>query len=245
MIHRMDTPTPWHRGTLVAFDLETTGVDVATDRIVTATVAIIDGATGDVECREWLADPGIEIPEQATDVHGITTAHAREHGHEPAVVLEELHRALTDGWARGPVVAYHASYDLSLLTTELARHELDDLAVGAVIDPLVIDRAVDPYRPGRRTLTAAAAHYGVPLTEDQAHGATADALTAARIAWKLAVDYPDEIGAAEPEQLHGWQGTWHARWAEQFEAWLARQPDREPETIPREWPVRQAVAVRD
>lgn len=245
MIHRVGTRTPWHRGTLVAFDLETTGVDVANDRVVTATVAIIDGATGTIDHREWLADPGIEIPEQATDVHGITTAHAREHGHDPGTVLEELHQALADGWARGPVVAYNASYDLSLLTAELARHELGELTVGAVIDPLVIDRAADPYRPGKRTLTAAAAHYGVPLSESRAHGSTADAITAARIAWKLAIDYPDEIGAAEPEQLHRWQRTWHARWAEQFEAWLARQPDREPETIPRDWPVRFPSSVRN
>ncbi len=245
MIRRMATRTPWHRGTLVAFDLETTGVDIASDRVVTATVAIIDGATGAIDRREWLVNPGIEIPQQATAVHGITTARAREHGHEPTAVLEELRQALTDGWGRGPVVAYNASYDLSLLSAELARHELGDLTVGAVIDPLVIDRAADPYRPGKRTLTAAAAHYGVPLSEDQAHGSTADAITAARIAWKLAVAYPDEIGAAEPEQLHRWQRTWHARWAEQFEAWLARAPAREPETIPRDWPVRHPIAGRD
>ncbi len=48
----MGTRTPWHRGTLVAFDLETPGVGVANDRVVTATVAIIDGATGTVTVIE-------------------------------------------------------------------------------------------------------------------------------------------------------------------------------------------------
>ena len=44
------------------FDLETTGVDVDTSRIVSACIAVLDD-TGAVVARwDWLADPGIEIP---------------------------------------------------------------------------------------------------------------------------------------------------------------------------------------
>ena len=47
---------------LGVFDLETTGVDVETARVVTACIAVLD-ADGQVLDRwDWIADPGVEIP---------------------------------------------------------------------------------------------------------------------------------------------------------------------------------------
>ena len=61
-----------------------------------------------------------------------------------------------------PVVVYNAPYDLSLLDRECRRNGLEPIdAPGPVIDPLVIDKAVDSYRKGKRTLEVAAAHYRV------------------------------------------------------------------------------------
>ncbi|HEU4849297.1 MAG TPA: hypothetical protein VFS93_02700, partial [Terrimesophilobacter sp.] len=60
----------WY-GTLGVFDLETTGIDVRTSRIVSANVSVIDAAGAVIERTDWLADPGIEIPPQASAVHGI------------------------------------------------------------------------------------------------------------------------------------------------------------------------------
>ena len=51
-------------GRLGVFDLETTGVDVRTARIVSACVAVLDPEGGVLERRDWLADPGIEIGEE-------------------------------------------------------------------------------------------------------------------------------------------------------------------------------------
>ena len=63
--------------TLAVFDLETTGIDVDTCRIVTAHVGVI-GTDGEVlEQREWLVDPGVEIPTAASLIHGVTTERAR------------------------------------------------------------------------------------------------------------------------------------------------------------------------
>ena len=44
------------------FDLETTGVDVTADRIVTAHVGLLDASGRVIRARDWLADPGVEIP---------------------------------------------------------------------------------------------------------------------------------------------------------------------------------------
>ncbi len=62
----------WVTGRLVAFDLETTGVDVESARIVTAAVLVLDAGKL-IQERFWLLDPGIVIPEQASRVHGIIT----------------------------------------------------------------------------------------------------------------------------------------------------------------------------
>src|SRR6195952_2633735 len=72
---------------LGVFDLETTGVDTATARIVTAHVGVIDetGAVG--ERKDWIVAPGIAIPDGAARVHGITTERARRFGRSPFEVV--------------------------------------------------------------------------------------------------------------------------------------------------------------
>lgn len=162
---------------LAAFDLETTGVDVTSDRIVTATIITIDGAQ--VHADEWLLDPGIDIPEGAAKVHGITTEKARAEG----LPYEDGYRRIRDRletvWAQGhAVVIMNAAYDLSLLHFEGLRLGLPDFVVGTVIDPLVIDKQIDKFRKGRRTLTALCDQYGVQ--QGTAHDATGDCLSAAR-----------------------------------------------------------------
>ena len=88
--------TGWHRGRLVAFDLETTGVDVETARIVTAAVVRIDVAARTSHPTEWLVDPGIEIPAEASAIHGVTTERARAEGVDPRVAVAEIHHVLVD-----------------------------------------------------------------------------------------------------------------------------------------------------
>ena len=72
----------WTDGPLLGFDTETTGVDVDNDRIVTAALVRRD-ATG-THVRSWLIDPGVDIPEAAAAIHGVSTEHAREHGRPAA-----------------------------------------------------------------------------------------------------------------------------------------------------------------
>ena len=67
---------------LGVFDLETTGVDVEMARIVTACIAVLDADGAVVQRWDWLADPGVEIPEAASAVHGITTERARAEAEE-------------------------------------------------------------------------------------------------------------------------------------------------------------------
>ncbi|WP_338118232.1 exonuclease domain-containing protein [Streptomyces coryli] len=235
----------WLNGTLVGFDLETTGTDPREARIVTA--AVIATREGDpVARREWLADPGVPIPDEAAAIHGISTARAVAEGRPAAAVADDIAEVLVGHWRAGAaVVAYNAAFDLSLLTAELARHGLPSLAErlgagsepGPVIDPLTIDRAVDRYRKGKRTLEAACVEYGVPLSA--AHNATADALAAVRVARAIAERHP-EVGEAAAWDLHRWQVGWYADWAAGYRHWLQRQGRTPAETsaIDGAWPLR-------
>ena len=176
-----DSQLPDWAKQIAVFDLETTGLDLTDARIVTACAVELD-ASGNVvgTNSEWLANPGIEIPTQASDVHGVTTEIAVRDGRPADVVVGELLATLRDFFARGlPVVAYNAPYDFTILHYEALRHGLEPLKLGAVIDPMVIDKFKDKYRKGKRRLENAAEYYQVPL--DDAHNATADAVAAGRV----------------------------------------------------------------
>jgi DNA polymerase-3 subunit epsilon len=209
---------------LGVFDLETTGIDVATSRIVSAHVGVIDSAGNVVEERAWLADPGVEIPPQASAVHGITTERARAEGRPAAEVVAEIVAALEDLVARGlAITIYNAPYDLSLLHHEAVRHGVTPLHEPVpIIDPLVLDRAVDKYRKGKRTLEAAALFYGVDLTD--AHDAAADAVAAGRVAQALAGRYGDQL-AVSGADLHALQVGWCAEQSASFQDYMRRTKD--------------------
>lgn len=227
--------------TLAAFDLETTGIDVETSRIVTANVSVLDADGAVLERSDWLLDPGVEIPSGATAVHGITTERAQADGmpSDEAVgqIIERIRALLQRGIA---VVAYNAPYDFTILNREAARHGLAALhAPSPVIDPLVIDKAVDRYRKGKRTLEAAAAFYGVPL--DDAHDAGADAIAAGRVAQAIARAH----GGALPDtavELHTRQVVWAAEQAASFQSYM--RANRDPAfTADGSWPERSAVSA--
>ncbi|CAN5197105.1 3'-5' exonuclease [soil metagenome] len=214
---------PWFE-TLAVFDLETTGIDVETSRIVSAHVGVIDAAGELVERRDWIADPGIEIPAGASAVHGITTDRARAEGRPAPEVVGEIVAAITDVFGRGlALTVYNASYDLTLLNREARRHGLTPL-VGPrpVIDPFVLDKVVDKYRKGKRTLEAAALVYGVDLAD--AHDAGADAVAAGRVAQALARQYAAQL-AIDVHELHDRQVGWRATDAADFQEYMRRVKD--------------------
>ncbi|MFJ2861832.1 exonuclease domain-containing protein [Kitasatospora sp. NPDC087314] len=231
----------WWQQPLVGFDLETTGTDPAVDRIVTAALVDTVGA-GRVGAVHWLLDPGVPIPAEAEAIHGIGDDVARGKGRPAKEAVEEIAVALCERLAAGrPVVAFNAPFDLSLLDAELRRYGLVPLAarlggpVGPVLDALVVDRAVDRYRKGSRTLQRVCEVYGVELTD--AHEAGSDALAAVRVAVALAERYRAEVGDVAPAELHQRQIGWYREWAEGLQEWLRRGKDPQAVVDPR-WPMR-------
>jgi DNA polymerase-3 subunit epsilon len=234
----------WIDGPLLAFDTETTGVDPETARIVSAAVILIhedyaDGRKRTPEVFTWLLNPGVPIPAEATAIHGITDVQCFADGQHPYDALPVIAGMIAVAKLAGAaLVGYNITYDLTVLERELARYGCDPLDVGWVVDPLVIDRAVDKYRKGSRKLVDVAAHYGVELG-DAAHGAEADAHATVRVAWKLAQTYPEQVGDIPLADLHAQQQAWQTGWAAGFQSYLRRKDPTA--VIDGAWPLRAAA----
>ncbi|MCC5036129.1 3'-5' exonuclease [Streptomyces sp. WAC 00631] len=237
----------WHREALIGFDLETTGTDIETDRIVTAALAELapDGRAGSV--RTWLLDPGIPVPGEAAAIHGITTERAVRDGLPAAAGVAEIVAAVAEVLRSGrPLAVMNARYDLSLLDRECRRHGIAPLAArlgrepGPVIDPLVLDKHVDRYRKGKRTLQALCEHYDIPLTG--AHDAGADAFAAAGVAACIGRRHAS-VGSLEPAALHDLQIRAAADQAASFQRYLRRTSDPRA-YVERAWPLIPAQRER-
>lgn len=247
----------WADGRMCAFDCESTGVDVENDRIVTACVAWVGGGDEPV-IRRWTVAVDIDIPQGATDVHGITTEQARAEGIPASAAVEGILAELEAAAAQGlPLVVYNAPFDFTLLDREARRWSGEGLTFvpRPVVDPLCIDKTLDRYRKGKRTLTATCQQYKVVL--DEAHAAHGDAMAAARLAWRLAKVYPADL--ADLEQLHDKQVGWYAESSRSFAEYLRKCAGRSSDPAEREqllvradgvgsswpltvWPAAEAVA---
>lgn len=246
---------------MLAADTESTGVDVYTDRIVTAYAGYVGGGKP-TEGQSWLINPGIPIPAGATAIHGITDEVAAT-GKPPAEVLDVLAGEIALAMHRGiPVVCANAPYDLSLIEAECRRHQLPTLTERLpvkdwlVIDVQVLDKHAWTYRRGSRKLTELAKTYAIDLAESDAHGAEADALTAARIAWRIGqagnekvarilCDKPDVVNAfgtlarMSLRQLHDAQVGWYKTQATSLKKHFAGKGEKDrAASVTTDWPVR-------
>ncbi len=232
----------WHLGRMAGFDLETTGIDVEQDRIVTACVVQCGGGPP-TQSATWMSDvDGVEIPEGAAKVHGITTEQARAEGRPAREVVEQVVAALAQVVRDGtPIVAMNAAFDLTMLDRETRRHGVEPLAdlVGdqlRVIDPRVLDKVVDKFRRGGRKLEDLCRTYEVAL--DGAHSADADAIAACRVAWRITSTKP-QVSALTLPELHTAQIGWAREQAESLADYFRRTPGKEHQAagVRTDWPL--------
>jgi DNA polymerase-3 subunit epsilon len=147
-------------------DLETTGTNIASDRIVEiGMVKILTDGTRKIKTHR--INPTIPIPPQATRIHGITDADVRD---EPtfAMLAGEL-AAFIDNCDLG---GYNLlKFDVPLLAEEFLRADVDfDIGNRKIVDVQNIFHKMEP-----RTLRAAYKFY-CGKDHEGAHGAEADAL---------------------------------------------------------------------
>ncbi len=151
---------------LCVFDLETTGTNVAKDRIIEISVLKVypDASR---ESRTWLVNPQMYIPKEASEVHGITDEDVKD-----APKFEEIAAKIMEMLNGSDLGGFNSNrFDVPLLAEELLRAGIDfDINKFRLIDAQTIFHKMEP-----RNLTAAYKFYcGKDLLD--AHSAEADTL---------------------------------------------------------------------
>jgi len=228
----------------ICFDIESSGVDVKNDRIITCFAQVQDGDKI-LQTKEWIIDPGIEIPKGASDVHGMTTEWVRENGRKDvSKAIEGINLFLFNWSLSGHVITgFNHSFDLAMLHHEVRRHHPAttslDLNHALFVDPLVIDRAIDKYRRGKRTLEAVCQHYGVLFNPDEAHAADYDVKVTAQLVPKVlnaAVKKLSYLRGQSPEKvlfnLQSLQREWKGEWAQHLTEYFQKDGKTEEDGSP-------------
>ncbi len=149
---------------MVFFDLETTGVQIATDRIVEISILKVF-PNGNKESKTWLVNPEIEISQESIDIHGITNE---------KVVTEPTFKELAPEVSKMidgcDLAGFNSNrFDIPLLAEEMLRADISfDMQDRKAIDVQVIF-----HKKEQRTLSAGYQFYcGKDL--ENAHSAEAD-----------------------------------------------------------------------
>ncbi len=171
---------------LVIFDLETTDKDPLKARIVEMGMRIHWPLAKSVSSHKTLINPGIPIPQNAIDAHGITDAmfedgaacnvcraprdsHTAEHEFKPIPTFKQIAPELHRGLASCDFAGYNVRYDLRVITEEFLRCGIAfDYSQAGIIDVLRIWQILEP-----RTLSDAV-EYFLKRKHRGAHGAMED-----------------------------------------------------------------------
>jgi DNA polymerase-3 subunit epsilon len=149
---------------LCFFDLETTGVNVAKDRVVEISILKIF-PNGNKESKTWLVNPEMPIPPQTIAVHGITDEKV---ANEPT--FKQLSKDIYSMIKGSDLAGFNSDrFDIPLLAEEMLRAEIDvDFKKHLTVDVQTIFHKME-----KRNLSAAYKFYcGKDL--DNAHSAEAD-----------------------------------------------------------------------
>jgi DNA polymerase-3 subunit epsilon len=181
---------------IVFFDLETTGVNIATDKIVEIAILKVF-PNGNKESKTWLVNPEMEIPKESSEIHGITNEQVAT---EPT--FKELAQKVNEMVAGCDLAGFNSNrFDIPLLAEELMRAGIDfDMKNRKAIDVQVIF-----HKKEQRTLGAGYQFYcGKEL--EGAHGAEADTNATYEILLAQLDKYPDlenSVDALSEFSTHG------------------------------------------
>jgi DNA polymerase-3 subunit epsilon len=216
----------WYDGTLAGLDIETTGFDGKTDHLVQFSLQVHI----DADCkltRTGIINPGVPILN--SEIHGITDEIAA------SGIDEESAVKFISGWieiSHYPLVVMNARFDMTFLRDLMARYGYA-LKLPAIIDPMVIDRQLDMWRPGKRKLADLAITYEVPFSEGELHDAGVDCALAIDVA--RAIGRKFRIGDAGA--LHEAQKIWSKSQVDGLREYWQRIGNEDWKTLKYGWPV--------
>ncbi len=180
---------------LCIFDLETTGTNVAKDRIVEICILKVN-PDASRESKTWLVNPEMLIPKESTAVHGITNEDVKN-----APKFKEIAPKIMEMIAGSDLGGFNSNrFDVPLLAEELLRAGIDfDLSKFKLVDAQTIFHKMEP-----RNLTAAYKFYCKKELEN-AHSAEADVLATFEVLDAQVGHYeelPNDIAALSEFSFH-------------------------------------------
>lgn len=168
---------------LIFFDIESTGLNVATDRIIEISVVKVL-PNGDTETKTRRINPTIPISPESFKVHGISDEDVKD-----CPTFKEIAKSLAK-WMEGCDIAGYNStkFDIPMLSEEFLRAGIDfDFRKRKLVDVQVIFHKME-----KRTLEAAYRFY-CDKTLDNAHSAEADTLATYEVLKAQLDRYPDDL----------------------------------------------------
>jgi DNA polymerase-3 subunit epsilon len=210
----------WYEEPVVVIDTETTGLTVQ-DRVIQLGLARFERGKL-LDTWSTLVWAGVEIPADATAIHGIRTVDVADAPPWTAVLPKVID--MTRG---AHPAAYNEEFDKRMFAAEMARLQVDlrDVPLPIFhphhrwIDPLVWTRSVERFvkGTGRHKLFKVCERRNIPLPK--AHDAASDAVAAGRVLW----DMRHEIGDMTVTELLRQQQLLSEAQERQFAAWRSRQ----------------------
>lgn len=150
---------------IVFFDLETTGTNINSDRIVEISYLKIY-PNGNEESKTMRINPEMPIPASATAVHGITNEDVQD-----CPVFKQVARNVARDFEGADIAGFNSNrFDVPVLAEEFLRAGVDDIDLGR---HKLVDVQVIFHKMEQRTLSAAYKFYCGKNLED-AHTAEAD-----------------------------------------------------------------------
>lgn len=209
----------WYEDPILIVDFETTGLGEK-DRVIQIGLARFERGKV-IDTWGSLVWAGIEIPQEATNIHGIRTVDIANAPPWVAIVPKIIEMS------RGAhPAAYNQSFDKRMFSSEMRRLSLEMTHVPLPIfhpyhrwiDPLIWIRSVDRFvkGTGRHKLATVCERRGIPLPN--AHDAVADAVAAGHVLW----DMRNEIGDMTATEMLRQQQLLADAQERQFVAWRAR-----------------------
>lgn len=166
---------------IIFFDLETTGINVSTDRIVEICYIKVM-PNGNETSKNMRINPGMHIPEEASSVHGITDEDVKD-----CPTFKQVAREIANDFEGCDIAGFNSNrFDVPMLAEEFLRAQINiDLSKHNAIDVQVIYHKLE-----QRTLSAAYKFYcGGELVD--AHSALADTRATYEILMAQLDKYPD------------------------------------------------------
>lgn len=169
----------WSEQSYIALDMETTGLNTETDRILSVGWVAIEKGVITLNSARHMYLKGSQVDSQSVGIHLITDADLETQGKHPKKVIQKLQRLLSNNI----LVAHHAPIEIAFLNKIWKGLDMPETAI-RIIDTMAIDRVLllrqhHGIKQNALRLSTCRERYGLP--EYTAHDALTDALGTAEL----------------------------------------------------------------